>query len=72
MGEDEAARVAGISNFLESCNLRLLQPQAEAWCLDQGFESLADVVEVSDEMLRYVTLSYVMSCYVTLRYVKLR
>ena len=35
--------------FLESCSLSLSLRQAEAWCNDQGFDNLADIVEVAME-----------------------
>jgi hypothetical protein len=42
-------QVEGLTNFLEGCKLQQLQSQAEEWCGEQGFDSLADVAEVEME-----------------------
>jgi len=42
-------KVAGLAGFLENNSLTLALRQAQMWCSDQGFDNLADVVEVGME-----------------------
>ena len=48
-GHGDVEKVGGLRGFLESCSLSLALRQAEGWCNEQGFDNLADIVEVGME-----------------------